>query len=68
MHAGLQVLVDDGRVLACHVSTQAAAFFSEVGSAHAILQAGYTLDSFLVPCISCNVILRHINGVDTRFP
>lgn len=48
MHAGLQVLVEDGRVLECHVSRQAAVFYAEVGSAHAILQAGYTLASFMV--------------------
>ena len=51
--------MDDGRVLACHVSRQEAVFYSEVGSARAILEAGYTLESFLVRCtMPCDVIFN----------
>lgn len=46
--AGLQVLIDDGKVFACHETLGETIFHSEMGSSAAILHAGYNIDSFMV--------------------
>lgn len=48
MHAGLKVLVADGKVFECHDALDEAMYYSDVGSSLAILDAGYTLHSFMV--------------------
>ena len=45
---GLGTLLADGRVLACHADRWQARYFSEVGSAHVLLQAGFNIDCLMI--------------------
>jgi hypothetical protein len=46
--AGLQLLIDDGRVFECFNTLSDAVFHAEMGSSAVILNAGYNIDSFMV--------------------
>lgn len=46
--AGMKVLLDDGKVFACHETMAETIFHSEAGSSAAIFNAGYNIDSFMV--------------------
>ena len=47
-HAGIQLLIDDGNVFACHGTADETIYHSELGASNAILRAGYNLGSFMV--------------------
>eukprot|EP00892_Ulva_mutabilis_P002781 jgi/Ulvmu1/12503/UM009_0158.1 len=44
---GMELLVGNGNVFKCHETFQDTIFYSELGSSAVILDAGYTLDSFM---------------------
>ena len=45
---GLQVLLDAGHVFQCHPTLKHVIYHSELGSAKAIFEAGYTIDSLML--------------------
>lgn len=44
----MEVLKSDGNVFNCYESMWDTIYHSEVGSSHAVLKAGYTLDSLML--------------------
>ena len=48
LQEGLQVLQEDGRVLACYEDMRDTIYYAEVGASAAILDAGYTIDSLML--------------------
>lgn len=47
LQEGLRVLRADPRVFHCHNSRWNTIYYSELGASHAILRAGYTIDSLM---------------------
>ena len=47
MQVGLRILEVQGTIFRCHASTWEEQFYSEMGSSRAILEANYTIDSFM---------------------
>lgn len=45
---GLRLLMEDGRVFACYNNIQDTIYYSELGASAVIMDANYTLDSFMV--------------------
>eukprot|EP00892_Ulva_mutabilis_P001487 jgi/Ulvmu1/11339/UM074_0054.1 len=45
---GLQLMMNDGRVFGCYSNIMDALYYSELGASAVILDANYTLDSFMV--------------------
>ena len=45
---GMELLMRDGHVLVCYTDLEDSVWHSDVGSAAALLEANYNLDSFMV--------------------
>jgi hypothetical protein len=50
---GLQLLLDDAHVFACHQSETVNHFYADKGVSAIILEAGYNIDSFMVSSSTC---------------
>lgn len=49
--AGMQLLIDDGKVFGCYDNIDETIYHSELGSSNVILRAGYNIASFMVCCV-----------------
>jgi len=57
---GLDLLLRDGRALACHTSAAASVYHSESGVVAAVLSVGYNIDCLLARCVGTGGGLRHL--------